>query len=282
MPAGAVYLLAVLGMILYARVLMSLAQQWWSDPNYGHGCIIPFFAVYVLWRERSRIRAAPVRPSFWGLPMLVAAIALLVLGTLGSEHFTARFSLLLLISGLVVFLAGWPAWRRAAFPIGYLAFMIPLPAMIYYQLTFPLQLVASRLGAAGLAALGVPVVREGNLLVLPNCTLEVVEACSGVRSLFSLLAAAAGYAWLAERSAWKRGVLVVSAVPVVIAANALRLVSAGLINFLLGPGADSAAVHEALGLGFFSLAFAFLLLAHSLLRRVPGRPIAARPDECRP
>lgn len=278
---AALFLLAVLTLILYGRVLQSMAAQWWSDPNYGHGCLVPFFAAYVLWRERGRTHAAPVRPSLWGLPLLVAAIALLVLGTLGSEHFTARISLQLAISGLVVFLAGWPALRAAAFPIGYLAFMVPLPAMIYYQLTFPLQLIASRLGAAGLVALGVPTVREGNLLVLPNCTLEVVEACSGVRSLFSLLAAVVGYGYLAEPQAWKRAALVASTVPMVIAANGLRLVSAGLLSFFLGPGADSDAVHAALGLAFFVLAFALILLGHGLLRRVRGGPLAAPPSACR-
>ncbi|HLJ23530.1 MAG TPA: exosortase [Candidatus Acidoferrales bacterium] len=279
---AALFVLAALTLILYGRVLQSLAGQWWSDPNYGHGFLVPFFAAYVLWRGRSRTRAAPLRPSLWGLPLLVAAIALLILGTLGAEHFTARVSLLLMISGLVVFLAGWPVLRAAAFPLGYLAFMIPLPAIVYYQLTFPLQLLASRMGAAGLVALGVPTVREGNLLVLPNCTLEVVEACSGVRSLFSLLAAVVGYGYLAEPAMWKRAALIAATVPVVIAANGLRLVSAGLLSFFLGAGADSAGVHLALGLAFFALAFASILFGHGLLRQFQGRTLAPRPSACRP
>ena len=155
-----------------------MAQQLWSDPNYGHGFLVPVFAAYILWRARSRMREVTIQSSNWGLPIMLSAIGLLILGTLGSEHFTARISLLFLLGGIVVFLFGWHVFRSVAFPIGYLVFMIPMPAIIYYQLTFPLQVLASRLGASGLVALGVPTVREGNLLILPNVTLEVVEACS--------------------------------------------------------------------------------------------------------
>ena len=263
----ALILLSVLVCILYGRVLESMAQQWFSDPNYGHGLLVPLFAAYVLWRERNLIREVPIHTSNWGMSIMLLAIGLLILGTLGAEHFTARISLLILISGIIVFLAGWLALRSVAFPMGYLVFMIPLPAVIYYQLTFPLQLLASRMGANGLVALGVPTVREGNLLILPNCTLEVVEACSGVRSLLSLLAAVVGYVYLAEPRIWKRCVLIASTIPIVIVSNGFRLVATGLLSFFFGPGADSGLAHTGLGLAFFMLAFLSVILVHSLLRR---------------
>jgi exosortase len=158
-------------------------------------------------------------------------------------------------------------------PIGYLFFMIPLPAIIYYQITFPLQLLASRLGARGLVLLNVPTVREGNLLILPNCTLEVVEACSGVRSLLSLLAAVVGYAYLAEPAIWKRCVLVASVIPIVILSNGLRLVTLGELSFTYGPGVDSGAAHSAIGLGFFALAFLSVLVLHAALGRFKGKEV---------
>jgi exosortase len=264
-------LLSVLILILYGRVLASMAQQWWNDPNYGHGFLVPVFAAYILWRERSRRRGVPIHTSNWGLPIMLFAIGLLILGTLGSEHFTARISMLLLISGIIVFLVGWQALRSVAFPMGYLLFMIPLPAIIYYQLTFPLQLLASRLGASGLVALGVPTVREGNLLILPNITLEVVEACSGVRSLLSLLAAVVGYVYLVEPSTWKRITLIALTIPIVILSNGSRLVATGVLSFIFGPRADSSVVHTALGLLFFALAFISILFVHSLLRRLKNK-----------
>jgi exosortase len=259
-------LLSTLVVIMYAPVLSSLARQWWNDPNYGHGAFVPVFAAYVLWRERDRWRAQTFRPNNFGFAIMLFAIGLRVLATLGAELFTARLSLLILISGIVIFLAGSQALRSIAFPIGYLLFMIPLPAIVYYQLTLPLQLWASRLGASGLVVLGIHTVREGNLLFLPNCTLNVVEACSGIRSLLSLLAAVVAYGYLAEPSTWKRGVLAVASLPIAIATNGLRLVATGVLSFLFGPTADSGVVHLALGLGFFALAFLSILLIHKLLR----------------
>ncbi len=203
---------------------------------------------------------------------MLFAIGLLVLGTLGAELFTTRMSLLILISGIVMFLAGYQTLRAIAFPIGYMLFMIPLPAIVYYQLTLPLQLWASRLGASGLVAVGIHTVREGNLLILPNCTLNVVEACSGVRSLLSLLAAVVAYGYLAEPQTWKRAALAVASVPIAIATNGLRLVTTGILSYFFGPAADSGVIHLVLGLGFFVLAI-LSVPAHSQIAQPAFRDI---------
>jgi len=257
--------LSTLMLIMYAPVLISLARQWWDDPNYGHGFFVPVFAGYVLWSERDRWRALTYRPNNFGLAIMLFAIGLRVLGMLGAELFMTRLSLVILIAGLVLFLAGRPALRSIAFPIGYLLFMIPLPAIVYYQLTLPLQLWASRLGATGLVALGIHTVRQGNLLLLPNCTLNVVEACSGIRSLLSLLAAVVAYGYLTEPSTWKRSLLAVASIPIAIATNGLRLVATGVLSYYFGPSVDSGALHLALGIGFFALAFVSILLIHKIL-----------------
>jgi exosortase len=257
--------LLALVVILYATVLSSLARQWWNDPNYGHGFFVPVFAGFVLWRERDRWRALPLHPNNCGYVLMLCAIALRVLGMLGAELFMARLSILFLIAGLVLFLAGRRVLRSIAFPVGYLLFMIPLPAIVYYQLTLPLQLWASRLGASGLVALGIHTVREGNLIILPNCRLNVVEACSGIRSLLSLLAAVVAYGYLAESSAWKRTVLAAASIPIAILTNGLRLVATGVLSYFFGPNVDSGIVHVALGLGFFALAFLTILLLHKIL-----------------
>jgi exosortase len=266
---GALTLFALV-VIMYASVLSALTRQWWDDPNYGHGFFVPVFAVYVLWNERDRWSALPSRANNIGFAIMLFAIGLRVLGMLGAELFIARLSLVILICGMVLFLAGRQALRSIAFPIGYLLFMIPLPAIVYYQLTFPLQLWASRLGASGLVALGIHTVREGNLLVLPNCTLNVVEACSGIRSLLSLLAAVVAYGYLAEPSTWKRSVLAFASIPIAIATNGLRLVATGMLSYFFGPSVDSGVVHLALGLGFFALAFLSILLIHKILSRHSG------------
>jgi exosortase len=270
---GSLVFLSALFLVLYGRVLGAMAEQWWSDPNYGHGFLVPVFAIYIFWREHSQRREIPIQTSNWGFPIMIFAIVLLILGTLGSEHFTARISMLVLITGTIVFLAGWQALRSVAFPIAFLIFMIPLPAIIYYQLTFPLQLLASRLGANGLVALGVPTIREGNLLILPNCTLEVVEACSGVRSLLSLLAAVVAYLYIVERSIWKRAILIALTVPIVIVTNGFRLVADGVLSFHYGPSVGSGLIHTLLGLVFFGLAFLSILFVHRLIRQSTTRQL---------
>jgi exosortase len=262
-------LLSTLVLIMYASVLASLARQWWNDPNYSYGFFVPLFAAYVLWSSRHRWLALPLRPKNFGLAIMILAIALRVLGMLGAELFTVRLSLLILICGIVLFLAGSSVLRVMAFPISYLLFMIPLPAIIYYQLTMPLQLGASRLGASGLVALGIHTVREGNLLFLPNCTLNVVEACSGIRSLLSLLAAVVAYAYLAEPITWKRVVLAIASIPIAIATNGLRLVATGVLSYYFGPAVDSGLIHLFLGLALFALAFLWILLLQKALRQLP-------------
>jgi exosortase len=264
----AVLSLSTLVVIMYASVLTSLARQWWDDPNYGHGFLVPLFAGYVLWRKRDQWHTLPFRPSNFGFAIILFAIGLLILGMLGAELFLTRLSLIIFIFGSVLFLAGSQALRWMAFPLGYLLFMIPLPAIVYYQLTFPLQLLASRLGAGGLVALGIHTVREGNLLFLPNCTLNVVEACSGIRSLLSLLAAVVAFAYLAEPANWKRAVLAIASIPIAIATNGLRLVATGMLSYFFRPTVDSGMVHLALGLGFFVLAFLSIVLIHKLLQLV--------------
>jgi exosortase len=266
--------LSALVLWLYAGPLVSLARQWWDDGNYSHGFFVPLFAGYILWRERERWRKVPLRANNFGFVIMLFAVGLMILGTLGAEAFTLRFSLIVMIAGMVVFLAGWRLLRSVAFPIGYLIFMIPLPALIYYQLTFPLQLLASRLGAAGLVRLGIHTVREGNLLFLPNCTLEVVDACSGVRSLLSLLAATVAYAYFAEPVIWKRVFLTASTVPIVIVINGIRLVATGALSYYFGPEIDAGVIHLLLGVGSFALALLAVFLVHRLLRqwKTQGNP----------
>jgi exosortase len=268
------FALTLLTLWMYGGTLASLARQWWDDGNYSHGFFVPVVAIYILWRERERWQNIPLRPSNSGLAIMSSAVAMMIVGMLGAEAFTMRSSLIVLIAGMIVFLAGWQLLRNIAFPVAYLFFMIPLPALIYYQLTFPLQLLASKFGAAGLVHLGIPTVREGNLLFLPNCTLEVVDACSGVRSLLSLLAAAVAYSYFTEPVLWKRVALTVSSVPIVIFINGLRLVAAGVLSYLYGPGVDSGIVHLLLGILAFVLALLTLLLVHKVLARItaPARP----------
>ncbi len=266
LPLGLI--LPVLVGVLYAPVLKQMALQWWQDPNYGHGFIVPLFAGYVLCLRHHSLRMVSLEPSNLGLLVMVGAVGLLIAGTLGAELFTTRFSLLVLLSGMVLFLAGWKMLRALAFPLSYLVLMIPLPVIIYNQVTFPLQLRASQLAANCLELLRVPVLREGNVLFLPNYALEVVEACSGVRSLMSLVALAVAYGYLVESRLWVRITLVVLMLPIAVASNALRVVGTGVLTYFFGPQSAEGFFHLFSGWLIFTAAAAFMLLTHWLLSQV--------------
>lgn len=263
--------LAALVGVLYTQVFRVLVAQWWEDPNYGHGFLVPLFSGYVMWRDRERWLKVNAKPANAGLPVMVFAVALLFLGTLGAELFLSRFSLLILLAGIVIFLWGWKMLRALAFPLSFLILMIPLPGVIYYELTFPLQLLASRFASDFLELLRVPVLREGNLLVLPNYTLEVVEACSGIRSLMSLAALAVAYGYLAERRGWVRFLLVLLMIPIAIVSNGLRVMVTSMLTYFISPRLAEGFFHEFSGLAIFVTAIILMLLAHAAIRALTSR-----------
>jgi exosortase len=263
---------ALLG-LLYGSILKALVLQWWSDPDFGHGFLIPAFSLYVLWRCRSQLLSTEIRPQNFGMVVIILGIFLLFLGSLGAELFTSRLSLLVLGSGLILFLGGWKVLLAVSFPLGFLIFMIPIPAILYNEITFPLQLLASRLASAWLELLQVPVLRDGNVLVMSNFSLEVVEACSGIRSLMALISLAVAYGYLAERRNWVRYALALWMVPSAIITNAIRIVIAGVSAHKFGPAAAEGILHQFSGWLIFLTAIALLLVMHAILRCV--RPVGA-------
>ena len=266
--------LALTGLVaaLYGPVLTKMVADWWQYPDYSHGFVVPLFVGYVLYQRRHPLLQVPLEPSNLGLPVMIGAIGLLLAGSLGAELFVARFSLLFLLGGMLLFFAGWKMLRAVAFPLSFLVLMIPLPAIIYNQVTFPLQLLASRLSSSWLELTGVPVLREGNVLVLPNYSLEVVEACSGIRSLMSLIALAVAYGYFVEKRLWVRVALIVLMVPIAVASNAMRVMGAGALTYLFGPRAAEGFFHSFQGWLIFVCAVVCMVAAHWVLSRLtPSR-----------
>lgn len=268
-----VELLALGGLVglLYASVVEQMALQWWQDPNYGHGFLVPVFASYVLWKKKRTWQSVELEPSNLGLLVMLGAMVMLIAGSLGAELFLSRSSLLVLLSGMVLFLAGRKMLRALGFPLVYLSLMIPLPVIVYNQVTFPLQFLASKLAANCLELLRVPVLREGNVLFLPNYALEVVEACSGIRSLMSLIALAIAYGYFAEKRLWARIALVALMLPIAVASNATRIIGTGLLTYFFGPQYAEGFFHVFSGWSIFAAALALMLVAHWVLQHV-GKP----------
>jgi exosortase len=209
-----------------------------------------------------------IKPSNFGLAVMLGAVGLLLLGSLGAELFTSRFSLLVLLAGMIVFLAGWKFLRAVSFPLAFLVFMIPLPAIIYNQITFPLQLIASRFATILLQMVRIPVLRDGNILVMSNYSLEVVEACSGIRSLVTLISLTVIYLYFMEPRRWARYLLIVLMVPIAIVSNAVRIMGAGIMAHSFGPSAAEGFLHGFSGWVNFLASLVLLLIAHWTLRHM--------------
>jgi exosortase len=259
-----IFLAGALG-YLYASVLPDLVTDWENDPDYSHGFLIPVLSGYFLWERRHALAQLPIQPSPVGFLVMLLGIALLLLGQVGAELFLMRVSLVVLIAGLVLYHGGWQYLKGMAFPIVFLLFMIPWPAIILNALTLPLQFLAARLSTSSLQLMNLPVYREGNIIFLPHATLEVVEACSGIRSLVSLLALAVVFAYMTQRHVWKMAVLVVSATPIAIIANAFRIWGTGVLAHVYGPQAAEGFYHTFAGWLVFVIAFVLLAVEGAVM-----------------
>lgn len=274
-PGWQLTLLGVLVLWLYWTVLRHLVGQWWNNPNFSHGFFVPLFSAFVIWQDRYRLARIPLRPSWLGLPILASAMCVLIVGQMGAELFLSRSSLLLVLAGLTVFFLGWSFFRATFFPWAFLILMIPIPAIIFNQITFPLQLLASRVAAATLPLFGVPILREGNVIHLPSMALEVAEACSGIRSLMSLVTLAIIYGFLMEKRVWVRCLLAVASVPIAVIANSVRIIGTGLLVQYWDPDKAEGYFHASWGWIIFVVSLLLLYALHRLIEMVSPQTEAA-------
>jgi exosortase len=259
--------LSLLGLLagLYAGILRDLAWQWWDDSNYSHGFLVPLFSGFLVWQRRKQLAALSANGSWIGLPVLLLGVGALLLGEIGAELFLMRSSLIVILAGLVLFHLGRESYWVLAFPLLFLFFMVPLPATLFYAVAFPLQSLAARNAAWTLDSLGVPVLLDGNIIHLPRLSLGVAEACSGIRSLITLLSAAVGWAALTLPGIWGMAVFVAAVVPITILANAARVVMTGLIAQWFGIEYAKGFFHTFSSWLVFVFAFVCLLGIHRLI-----------------
>jgi exosortase len=260
-----VALLVVSFAVLYRDVIAKLLFDWGHDDNYSHGFLIVPIAAYFAWERRDRLAAAVPAPSLLGLLVVFGSILTLIAGVLGAELFLTRISMLGILAGTVLFVLGWQHLRILFLPIAFLLLMIPIPAIIFNQIAFPLQLLASRFGETTLQLLHIPVLREGNVITLANTQLEVAEACSGIRSLISLLTLGIVYGYFVHPSVWVRTVIALATIPVAILANGLRVAGTGVAAHYYGPAAAEGFFHTFSGWLVFVVAFGMLFVIHRVI-----------------
>ncbi len=250
----------------YHSVVPPMVRQWYTDDNYSHGFIVPLIAAYFLYERRDELTKTLVVPWTTGLILVVAGLIQLIVGWLGTEYFTMRSSLITVIAGMVLFFFGKEVLRKSLLPILYLVFMVPIPYIIYDWVAFPLKLFVTKVSVAALKASGIVVLREGNIIMFPATTLEVADACSGIRSLVSLIALAVAYALVIRTTNLKRWVLVVAAVPIAIFTNAVRVIVTGFLAQYWGGKAAEGFFHEFAGLAVFGLAMVMLVALGAVLK----------------
>ena len=242
--------------VLFGSPIATMARDWWTSPDAGHGLLLAPVAVWLAWKRGLAADRAPQRVM--GAALLVAAVAMRYVGALAAELFTMRVSVLLAGVGLVVWYAGWRQLRHWWLPTLLLFLSVPLPELIMQTLAFPLQLTASEMGAALLEWRNIPVHLDGNVIRLPGHTLFVMEACSGQHSLSSLIALGVlmGGLWL--RSVPARLLIVLLALPIAILLNGVRVFLTGFLVFFVNPALGHGFMHVTEGWIIFIVAFLIL------------------------
>jgi exosortase len=274
---------------LYAGVLAKLGRDWWSDENYSHGLLVPFVIGFIIWLEFDEFKKVVGTPRFWfGASVILCALLLLLGGSLGAELFTQRISLVLMLVGIVIYFFGTRVLHFLAVPLVLLLLSIPIPQIIFNKIAFPLQIYASQIAVWGIRLFEIPTVRKGNVFeILPRgatqiIALEVVEACSGIRSLMTLMTLAlilafftrtkrefAGNGWfdfVKNFDLWRTVILMLSAIPIAVVTNAGRVSTTGVLTYYYGKQATEGSLHDALGWLVYVVALGLLILLNFVLQ----------------
>jgi exosortase len=256
---------------LYFESVRGMVLDWYKDENYSHGFLIPVISGYLLWQRRVEITLVEAKPSIIGLVVVLVGLCQFLFGYVSGESFTMRFSMLVVAAGAILFSHGAGLFKAVAFPFCYLVYMIPLPYILYDAIAFPLKLFVSKYSVVFLKMIGIPVYRDGNVINLVNTTLEVADACSGIRSIVSLLALATALAYFSQRGWLKRTILIILAIPIAVFANGVRVIGTGILATKYGAKAAEGFFHEFAGLVIFGVAMSLLLLSSVLLGKIGER-----------
>jgi len=256
-----IILISLIVTAIYFQVIIEMVAQWWDDSNYSHGFLIPVVSGYLIWQKKESLVNFLYQKSNLGLIIIILGAIIYIMGTAAAEFFTVRFSFILIIFGIILFFFGREFMKELWFPILFLIFMIPIPYVIYYSVTFPMQILSSQAASSFLQLIGLPAVRQGNIINLPNYSLEVAEACSGLRSLMTLSALGAAMAYMTHKTTFGGILLFLLSGPIAICANVFRIVITALGAYFISPKLAEGFLHEVSGLivflvGFISLGFA--------------------------
>lgn len=265
--------LIVLVAITYYQALYRLVGIWYNTPDYVYGFFVIPFSVFLLWDRRDMLKNAKFKTSWWSIPCLLLGALMRVYGNYTFSYTSEAFSIIPILTGVVLFVGGWAAIRWSWPAIAFLVFMLPLPAFMAGTLSQELQKIGTKISVFSLQTLGMPAVAEGNVIVLSNARLEVVRACSGIRMLMLFFAACVGMAFLLrQRDLLTRTLIILSAIPIAVIANVSRITVTAILYETVSQKLGDKIFHDLAGWFMMPLAIGLLCLETALLSKLFNAP----------
>ena len=256
--------LSILVTLLFAPVIWQLINVWKTNDDYSHGFFVIPISLYIVWHKRQKLLSLPAKPSWFGLPFFIGGVIIYFICFVTKFHTFTHLSMVVILLGLLLFLTGWQPTKELLLPLLFLLFMFPIPNAYYILITNPLKLMITKISTQVIHLMGVPVYREGNLLFLANSQLEIAEACSGVRSLYSYLMLGCLFAFMSTKRMTKM-VLMLSTIPLAFAVNVVRVTGTGILSQYYGSKVAQGFFHEFSGFIVFVLGFVILCLEYCLM-----------------
>ncbi len=259
-------LLAGLFLLTYIPTFLWMWDRWFArDSYYSHGILIPFVSGFLVWQMRAELAAIHPKRSPWGLPLIIIGLCVHLMSSLLRIYFTSGLSMLVVLSGLVLFFYGSQTLKKITFPVGFLIFMIPVPMVVVANISFKMKIFAAQIATAALNNMGLEAVRSGSVLKMQHAYVVVDDICSGLRSLISLTALGSIFAWWMKGPMYKRVLLFCSTIPIAIETNVLRIIFLAFVSEIWGPQYATGFVHDLSGFMVFGLAFVLLYAMGKLL-----------------
>ena len=265
---GFILLPYIILFLIYLPALIDLVSDWANDPNYSHGFLIPVVSAFLIWNKRKTIASLPSHLDNRGLTLIIIGMILFILANGAAEYFTLRFSFVLVLFGLTYYLFGKDIIKTTWFAFFMLLFMIPIPYVVYYALTFPMQTLASKITVATLNAIGMSAVRQGNIIHITGHSLEVAEACSGIRSLVSLLALGAVYAYITQKRFFAQVLVFLSTIPIAVIGNVVRVLATSVLVATVSESVTEEPMHSIMGMLVFVVALILLVFVGAIVKRI--------------
>ena len=259
-------LLAGIFILTYIPTLLWMWNRWFAwDSYYSHGILIPFVSGFLIWQMRDELAAIKPKRSPWGMPLIIAGLIIHLASSLFRIYFTSGFSMLGVLTGLILFLYGSKIFKKIVFPVCFLIFMIPVPLVVVANISFKMKIFAAQIATTILNNIGLVTVRAGSILKMQHTYVVVDDVCSGLRSLVSLSALGSIFAWWLKAPMYKRILLFCSTIPIAIATNVLRIIFLAFISEVWGPPYATGFAHDFAGFMVFALAFALLYAVGKVL-----------------